>query len=228
MQEYQMSMARSFCCQIDSQMGDDCQYIEGPGGLGITTHAKGNRAFNYCVGFVESRASHGKPLYLAGYSRGGACVIQVAKWLNDLEAPIMVRALFLFDPVARDLSLNANGIPPNVQNVYVLFRDQTIEEVNVPWKPNYGYGTGPDKDIYARKWMGNCDVTPNDPSRTHLESTTIPQASHGAAGGVPWTDRAADEKATKDAAEWMTARMRKHIPVQLKEMWFVHKRAGAK
>ncbi len=230
-QEYEMSMARSFCYQLAMQTrAQNSMYIEGPGGAGGTTYFKASSGYDRIHDFYDGspRRTKANPLFLAGYSRGGACAIQLAKWLNADKSPLEVQAMFLFDPVCRDLALDAQGIPGNVRNVYVLYRDQTIETVNLPWNPDWGYGDSPDRDIYARKWMGNCDCTREEPMRTGITPTVIKGASHGAAGGLPWTSRPADEPAVKAAAAWMTGNIQgEGLGVNLRDMYFIQKRAAA-
>jgi hypothetical protein len=227
-QDYQLTMARSFCYQLSTGV-KNARYWEGPGSLGITTRSKGNQAYDWIGEYIKE--NNKEPVFLAGYSRGGATVIQVAKWLRQPTAAqprINVEAMFLFDPVARDLALDADGIPDNVKHCYVVFRDQNCEVKNVAWKPNWGYGQDPDMDIYARKWMGNCQVAPDNRFATHVAPKRIRNASHGAVGGVPWTDRPADEAATKEAASWMNQWLRRHgLNMMLRDMWLVNKRTGS-
>jgi dienelactone hydrolase len=199
---YDLAMARSFCWQLEVKFrGYPAVYIPGPGNAGGTTYAKARDGADAIQNYRKrNNYSNSKPIYLAGYSRGGATVIQLAKFLNQQIPKNEVKAMFLFDPVDRDVFLDGQGIPNNVRNVYVVYRDQSIEDVNTPWKPNWGYGERPDKDIYARKWMGNCSVVPDDPNATKVRYSVIKNASHGAAGGSPWNNRAADEAATEAAA----------------------------
>ncbi len=219
-----MAMARSFCYQLSLNV-PNAYYWEGPGNLGVSTRSKANQAFKWI--HDSMKVNPREPVYLAGYSRGGATVIQLAKFLCETTAQqprIIVRAMFLFDPVDRDPALSGDGIPENVRNCYVIFRDRHCEVKNVSWKPNWGYGESGDLDVYARKWMGNCVVKPDDAGKTNVETKVIEQASHGAVGGVPWTERARDEQATKDAATTMNQWLRKEgFEVKLRDMWFVHK-----
>ena len=186
-QQYQKDMANSFCSQILAQKGcGNAAYFEGPGGLGLTTRGKGNAALSAILDFYrDPRIARYSPLFLAGYSRGGACVLQIAKWLNESDFPIKVKGLFLFDPVNRDVNLNMDGkgTPPNVKTVYVILRDKTIEQVDFPRDP----------DRYARKWMGTCTWAPQDLSATKIGlCETIGGASHGAVGGCAWLERERD------------------------------------
>lgn len=207
--DYDLAMARSFCWQLEVEFRHyPAKYVRGPDWKGGTTYTTARTGADEIQEFRKTfgGGTQGsvRPIYLAGYSRGAATVIQMAKFLNQQIPKNEVKAMFLFDPVDRDVAIDGQGIPPNVKNVYVIFRDQSIEEVNLPWKPNYFYGELPDRDIYARKWMGNCDVNALDKSRTNVTPPAIiKNASHGAVGGSPWTNRRADEAATIAAASKM-------------------------
>ena len=198
-QQYQKDMSNSFCRQIMEQKGcGKAAYFEGPGGAGLTTRGIGNAAWKAIRDFYQDNPGiyRTSPLYLAGYSRGGACVLQIAKWLYEDEFPLMVKGLFLFDPVNRDLNLNMDGLgtPPNVKNVYVIFRDKSIEEVSYPMDP----------DRYARKWMGTCKWEPQDRRATKVGlAEKITGASHGAVGGAAWLEREADRYGEAMAAAAM-------------------------
>ncbi len=216
-EEYDLAMARSFCWQIEVKLRSyPAVYVPGPGNAGGTTRLK---AHDGVKAIIDSRKrGNTKRLYLAGYSRGGATVIQMAKFLKHQTREV-IQAMFLFDPVDRDVFLDGSGIPTNVRNVYVIYRDQTIEEVDTPWKPNWGFGERPDYDIYARKWMGNCKIVAKDTRATNVRETIITGASHGAVGGSPWTDRAADEAATDSAAAKMNTFLQMEgLPRMLKDM----------
>lgn len=221
---YAEMMKNSFCKQITNQLGRGKSiYIEGPGGAGLTTVRKSNMAYRMVHNYYDTLIGTQKhePLYLAGYSRGGAAVLQLAKFLNEDESPLIIKGMFLFDPVNRDVNMNTDGLgtPQNVRNLYVIYRDTTIEHVNtwgVPLVGNF------DRDIYARKWMGRCFVDPQDSRNTKWQmKTVIFGASHGALGGSPWLQRAADKKATADAATEMNKAFRmEELGITLEEKSF--------
>jgi hypothetical protein len=224
-QDYDMAMARSFCWQLSTQLiRYPAEYISGPASAGLTTYDKAWDAYHKIKKYLYTFPTPRK-IYLAGYSRGGACVIYLASLLKEDERHIEVEAMFLFDPVNFDANLPDPGITSNVKNAYIVFRDQTIEEVNTAWKPNYGYGVMYDKDIYARKWMGNSKCSPIEPSKTNVELKIIKNSSHGAVGGVPWVERSADKQGVDGAVNWMNPYLKKHkLPAVLKDMWFVNKK----
>jgi Thioesterase domain len=63
-----------------------------------------------------------RKVFLVGHSRGGAIVIHVARIMQRRGMP--VEAMFLFDAVARNLSLDAEEIPANVRFCYHAMRDE--------------------------------------------------------------------------------------------------------
>ncbi len=202
-QQYQKDMSNSFCTQIMEQKGfGKAAYFEGPGGLGLTTRGIGNTAVKAILDFYkDGRVARHSPLFLAGYSRGGACVLQIAKWLYESNFELKIKGLFLFDPVNRDLNLNMDGLgtPPNVKTVYIMLRDKTIEHVDFPNDP----------DRYARKWMGTCYWTPQNSQATRIGMCeTIRDASHGAMGGCAWPDRLHDRLGELGAATAMNKAFR--------------------
>ena len=104
-------------------------------------------------------------VFLAGYSRGAAAVIEVAKWLKARDVP--VECLILFDPVDR------------------------TNQVGWPWKDTPIVDTVR-KYIYAKRspaansrevTMGNCGLKMWDGSNTVYREFF---ATHGGLGGVPW------------------------------------------
>ena len=143
-EQYDRDFSKSFCSQMFKQKTAFAKYYPGPGTLGISTHVTANICTRDVVKtFTESRKTK---IYLAGYSRGGAAVMQVAKWCagyttttvtsapanysgmlaTQTATPIPIEAMFLLDPVTKDFSVNGIGVPSNVKKCYVMYRDQTI------------------------------------------------------------------------------------------------------
>ena len=123
--EYARAMRDSFCSRLHREVGGS-HYWRGPDLFGGTTTqvilALARRRVEerqYC-----SVEGVGDPLFLCGYSRGGAIAIEIVRQL----APRPVRALFLFDPVDRDHSLDAARIPANVAAVHYARRDPAFGE----------------------------------------------------------------------------------------------------
>lgn len=235
-QEYNMNMARSFCWQLNTGIPGS-RYYRGPGADGLNCDQIANKVT------IDVRTANEPQNYLAGYSRGGAIAIQVAKLLN--EAPTvtfgrypkkahLVHGLFLFDPVGYTHTIDFNTIPPNVRRCYVILRDRSIKKQDfflpkwetLDWRDFLIGCIAKDEDRYAREWMGNCKTNAENPQTTLVEHGPIQDCSHGAAGGVPWVERPADKKATEDAAAWMNAALRKHgFKVELKQRWFTRNSA---
>ena len=59
-------------------------------------------------------------LFVAGYSRGASAAIIAAETLQ--KDGIVVKAMFLFDPVARHMCSGGEVIPANVRRAYVAYR----------------------------------------------------------------------------------------------------------
>jgi hypothetical protein len=108
--------------------------------------------------------------FLAGYSRGGAAVIEVAKWLKSLSIP--VECLILYDPVDRTAQL---GLPwcdtPIVDTVKTVIYAKRS------------------KAARSRASFGNCGLRMWNGQFTQVafpKSFKEFLATHGAMGGVPW------------------------------------------
>lgn len=109
-------------------------------------------------------------IFLAGYSRGGAAVIEIAKWLKEENIP--VECLILFDPVDRSRTIGDDvwkwkdtAIVDTVQTVIYAQR-QFITE--------------------SRESFGNCGKKIQDRGKTTLHFYAF-FATHGGLGGTPWT-----------------------------------------
>lgn len=257
--QYGKDFANSFCSQLFRQKTAFAKYYPGPGAAGISTRGTACKGTEDCVTCFKEDPK-GK-LYLAGYSRGGAAVMQIAKWCNTsyttmrvnqlptkenpwvypsattTVVPIPIEAMFLIDPVVRDLSIDAGGVPSNVKRCYAMFRDKKVVEFNPPLKMSdyvawldkgavIGFGKDPDR--YARKWMGNANVVPEKGNSTTefcygyyngskgVMSTSISNASHGAVGGLPWPERALEAQACKDAASTLNSWLkREKLPISV-------------
>src|SRR5437870_5057986 len=78
-----------------------------------------------CTRIKEMLAVAPGPVFMAGWSRGGATLINASALLNAKEKQdkVQVEALFLFDAVDRGPRLEARVITPNVQYCYHAVRD---------------------------------------------------------------------------------------------------------
>jgi len=138
-------------------------YIRGPNDEGLTTKQRGDAAATFVkTHYQQSVGPNTKVfVYLAGYSRGGAAVIDACWTLNGLNIP--VAGLFLFDAVDRTNTINsADSIPKNVAACYHAIRD--------PY-------------AFSRNWFSNCGRTASK-ATAYSEKTFF--ATHGALGGCPW------------------------------------------
>ncbi len=110
-------------------------------------------------------------IFLAGYSRGGAAVIEIAKWLKQENIP--VECLILLDPVDRSRTMGDDmwkwkdtAIVDTVKSVIYAQR-QAITK--------------------SRESFGNCGKTYENRGKTTLYFNSF-FATHGGLGGVPWTE----------------------------------------
>lgn len=264
--QYEHLFRGSFCKQVDEKGKKahlNVSYFQGPGAAGISTGTSiGGEARQHLE--KAYRLNRNEKIYLMGYSRGGACAIQLAKWANnrfdlgpaetrggerrDLpvpKAPIEIEAMFLLDPVDKDMSISGDGIPSNVKRCYLLYRDKPprcptydlrlntgdyMSMVDVIAAASANAMNGADLDVFARGWMGNCKVEREwGNARTviqkglggYLATGVINSASNGAAGGVPWVVREADKLATENAAKainhWFD---KEHIGIKVSESYF--------
>jgi hypothetical protein len=228
--QYERDFEFSFLHQLYKQLKDARSvYFAGPGTLGLTTRTRANKGYD---ALRTQRAANPRcKLFIAGYSRGGAAAMELAKMcaygsderLNDpriIPERLPIEALFLLDPVSKDLYCSGGGIPNVVKTAYCMYRDKTIWEYSPklrmrdfasPIDKSLAVGfnsTGQnDPDRYARKFMGNApyDLAPGN-TRTRLRrAVVIKGASHGAIGGLPWVERREDQQPVNEAAALLNA-----------------------
>lgn len=111
-----------------------------------------------------------KAVFLAGYSRGGAAVIEVAKWLKADGIP--VESLILFDPVDRAIH---NGV------LRGMLRNTPI----VDTVKNVIYAKRSPRSK-SRESFGNCGLRAENLEKTNFIPPMEFKGTHGALGGVPW------------------------------------------
>lgn len=150
--EYRQAMGNGHCSRLERRFRSFARYFRGPplgGGTNIApkvlrqmklaalqAEAMGQPGMGLTLavaGYSESNTNQrGKVLsaiakdpgkiYLCGYSRGGATVVSVAHALAKQNRA--VEAMFLFDPVDSDSSLeDTETIPPNVKQPFMAFRN---------------------------------------------------------------------------------------------------------
>jgi hypothetical protein len=215
-ESYAKSMANSFCTQIGQQFGGPngpmSDYQRGPTGEGARTGQKGRRAAEILKKvYGLDRNAH---LFVAGYSRGGSAAIIAAETLQ--KDGINVRALFLFDPVARHMCSGGEVIPANVDRAYVAYRSLDADIV-ARYEATISTGGSPMPDKIGKFSIWNAATlfnpvgaaieyaTNGNPIRPSFGKTATQMAgpryrqdgkarmvvktfrgSHGALGGVGW------------------------------------------
>jgi hypothetical protein len=180
-EQYAREMGGSFCSQIALQLGGT--YFRGPKLAGREVSAIADRA----VGAAADLASRGKPILLAGYSRGGCTVIITAKRLKAQGA--RVAGLFLFDAV--DMQTSELGLSQTIpDNVDFVAHARSARSLGF-WLTNpvksrfYFLNTG--------RWLAG--------EGTLHEKSFV--GTHGAVGGVPWADIKGDAGCSLDVSQWM-------------------------
>lgn len=164
--EYAQQFAQSYVRQWwNSNLFTSATYLRGPGTDGISTGVSAQRA---AAKVAEKVASlHGKRVarvFLAGYSRGGAAVIEAAHHLKVMK--ITVHGLFLFDAVDRSLTIDKTVIPSNVCFSRHAMRDPAGE---------------------SRGSFGNCGTSKQ--GNVNAKAMTF-LTTHGGMGGTPWGNKA--------------------------------------
>ena len=247
-QQYARDFEFSFLNQIAKNLGAGrSAYFPGPGTIGLTTKGKANLAVNALhEAWIKDKS---RKLFVAGYSRGGAAALHVAgmaaNWFPNGEPDtsrsivvpkgetIPIEAVFLLDPVSKDLFCGNRSICENVKYVYSMYRDKTIWEYSPPINPDefaawtdkglaraFNATAQNDPDRYAREFMGNAEFwkAPGNNVTQIKPRQTIAEASHGAIGGMPWVERRDDwigVEGAKDALNvWLLAQ---GIGVQVKD-----------
>lgn len=160
------------------------QYQRGPTNLGFSTSDLARTAAK----FVETQWNQewarnprytGAPrisVFLAGYSRGGAAIIETCHHLKDLG--IEVQCLVLCDAVERTLGYNWTTIPSNVRLCFHAVRD--------PY-------------TFSRRWMGNCGRQIENRQITDYRERMF-HCTHGGVGGTPWFKPGASGSIEEDFA----------------------------
>lgn len=106
----------------------------------------------------------GRAVFLAGYSRGGAAVIEASKWLKGDNIP--VECLILFDAVDRTGQV---GLP--WQNTPIADTVKTVIYAKRMWSTR------------SRESFGNCGLWMESGKQTPYKEFF---ATHAGLGGVPW------------------------------------------
>ncbi len=140
-------------------------YLRGPYLSGFDTRDRAVAAYKHVTAMWTS--GRAKAVFLGGHSRGGAAVIEVAKWLKADGIP--VECLILFDAVDRTHTLGSIfGNTPIADNVKRVIHARR----NIPL-------------TLSRLTFGNCGKTFENLDRTLLIQEFF-RATHSGVGGVPW------------------------------------------
>lgn len=144
-------------------------YARGPGLFGLETGGLAATAVAYTMSLWIQPGEH--RVFLAGFSRGAAAVIEAARMLKQREVP--VECLILFDPVDRSHIGGVGGgrILPGPDTPIVDTVRYCIKVIRHP-------------AAASRESFDNC-------GKAYQSSATIRQemviyATHGGVGGTPW------------------------------------------
>jgi hypothetical protein len=196
---YAEEMKDSFCRQLFESNAIPAaykNYFQGPSGDGFLSVLTAHKLYRWLL--EETNGDKSMDIYLAGYSRGGWEAIIVAGWLID--AGRRVKALFLFDPVDKQIYPGGGTIPSRVEHAYVARRRY--------------------KDKGMDYYDHSCSLasSTHNPIRAWWKSTGTHRAgvpgadrnflgSHGALGGVGWSHIKLDEPCQQAVAAFMTANL---------------------
>ena len=141
-------------------------YNRGPTNSGFSTDEKAAQVVLRATEFWKTaqnlRSPMGTRIFLGGYSRGAAAVVEAAYLLGKKDIP--VHALLIFDAVDRATGIqNSDTIPSNVTFCYHARRDPAAGSREFFGNTAYNY---------ERKW-------------TFYQQKFF-HGSHGAIGGTPW------------------------------------------
>lgn len=113
-----------------------------------------------------------KAIFLGGYSRGAAAVIEIAYWLKAKDIP--VECLILFDAVDRSLPGPGGGVGGIIKNRAI---SSNVKQVIHPMRNQ--------ATTFSRLTFGRCGSTQENPLMPHAREYF--HTTHAGAGGVPWT-----------------------------------------
>jgi hypothetical protein len=211
---YNKDMAHSFCRQLHEGLGQvRSSYWRGPTQWGSEVAKQAIDAATWLAG--EKKKQPDAELMLAGYSRGGSAAIMAAEFLK--KEGLKVKALFLFDAVARHLYRGGEIIPDNVEFSRHARRDQSLifvlkYEATIQDDPRLGKTSNPTRPSFGNtglQWAGAGD---------HERATPF-RGSHGALGGVGWSFVQEDAACQAEVATWMNGHLaKKDVPVVLKSV----------
>lgn len=161
---YAKDFAESFVHQLYGSNRFGLRYYSrGPTWEGSTTRRIAANMHREIETRLHSRGARPvSRIILAGYSRGGAAVIHLARELQAHKHT--VDCLLLFDAVDMTWTLEAERIPANVRHVFHARRNPASR---------------------SRTSWGNCGKVVEDPRRTRYTEQFF-LCTHGGMGGTPW------------------------------------------
>ncbi len=174
--QYAKEMAGSFVRRVHNGSSQrNRKYHEGPDLTGIAYMVSTATLFQQVEDFWRGGD---RQIFLVGYSRGGAVVIDLAYMLTYRALAdgrkAEIDAMFLFDAVNRTIQMASNQkIPPNVKVCYHAKRS-----------PN----------AYSRGFFGNCG-TEYDKKTTKWADRAF-MTTHGGMGGVLWGEKGVKTEVT--------------------------------
>jgi hypothetical protein len=157
---YDNDMRNSFIRQLvrDYRGPGRGMYFRGP----TLTGSECSMIAGFCMTAARVSQDAKHPIHLAGYSRGGAIAIEVARRIR-LEFPeARIPVMALFDAVDRERE----------------FADLTI----IPGNVDFAFHARRDQIVHSRDYFSNCGTMAEPPCK--LESLTF-VTTHGGMGGVP-------------------------------------------
>lgn len=116
----------------------------------------------FCMTAARIAQGAGDVIHLAGYSRGGAVAIEVARRVRQEFPGARIPVMALFDAVDRERE----------------FSDLTM----LPGNVDFAFHARRDPVVQSREYFGNCGTMAEAPCK--LESLTF-VTTHGGMGGVP-------------------------------------------
>ena len=175
--EYFTKMQNSFVLQIyGMSIVPGRRYYRGPDAAGLPYSAGGKQippaAVVAEIAQMWSLGDH--KLFMTGFSRGGATVIDTAALLQQQRKDIEIEAMFLFDAVDRSVALSkTKSIPSNVKKCYHAIRAE------------YGYFTW--DDVASRESFGHCGLDAQGDPTTLIKRAFV--TTHGGMGGCCFGER---------------------------------------
>ncbi len=174
-------------------------YSRGPSLLGLETGVLAQMAYGWVKNLYEKKKAKG--IFLAGYSRGGAAVIEAAKYLHGFIWNTQVNGLILFDAVDRSTEVGGlifdTPICSNVELCIHAMRDAKAK---------------------SRESFDNCGQRISDANRTLVLKKKF-VCTHGGVGGTPWTGGKPDEIIDEGGVDGKTTITYEQDKIVSKEVW---------